>query len=248
MNGVFNSDSTAYMPAFDALKDSSAAKDFSVRQLAGDGRLFVTADFAKTIEPSDRSSYLSDAFQRPVQWLLTTRAKGTASVDRIMIIGPFEANVLYKPMESSTAATLHVFKPRCNSGYAPLHELNFHTVTAQVGRSIVPRGLAMQLALFAGQLYISSFEDYKEICRFLGLSAQALTQEMGEQGWKVAADGFILSDGQGQPGGGTGPCESPVAFFKILMSKIRRNGDGIAKTDIGILLEGKLFQPSEFEE
>lgn len=247
IEGVFISDSEAYMPAFEALKDTSAAKDFSVWQLAGEGRLLVTADFARTVKPSTSSSYLSDTFQRPVQWLLTTRAKGSATVDRIIIISPYEANQLYKRMQNSAAATLHVFKPRCNSGYAPLDRLDFHTVTAQVGTPIVPRELAMQLALFSGQLYISSFGDYKEICAFLGLSAQTLTQEMGERGWEVAADGFILSDEQGRSGGGAGPYESPVAFFKILMSKIRRNGDGIAKTHMGSLLEGNLFRPSEFE-
>lgn len=248
LNGVFIRDCTAYMPAFNALDDSSAAKDFWVLQLAGEGRLLVTADFAKTVKPPNRSSYLSDAFQRPVQWLLSSRAKGTTNVDRIIIISPYEANQLYKSMEGSTAATLHIYKPRCNSGYATMDQLDFHTVTAQVGPSIVPRRLAMQLALFSGQLYISSYGDYKEICNFLSLSTKALTQEMSELGWKVAADGFILSDEQGRSGGGSGPWESPVGFFKILMSKIRRNGDGIAKTHMGSLLEGKLFQASDFEE
>lgn len=248
IDGIFISNSKAYMPGFEALKDSSAASDFSVWQLAGNGRLLVTADFANTVKPCKGSSYISDAFQRPVQWLLTTRAKGTSEVDRIIIISPYEANQLYKSMEGSNAATLHIYKPRCNSGYASMDRLDFHTVTFQVGPSDVPRGLAMQLALFSGQLYISSYEDYIEICRFLGLSAEAVTQEMGEQGWEVAADGFILSDDQGRSGGGARPFESPVGFLKILMSKIRRNGDGIAKTHMGRLLEGKLFQESDFEE
>lgn len=48
---------------------------------------------------------------------------------------------------------------------------------------------------------------------------------MGEQGWKIAADGFILSDDQRRVGGRSGLHESPVGILKILMSKIRRNGD-----------------------
>lgn len=246
--GVFISDSTAYMPAFEALRDSSAASDFSVHLLAGARRLLVTADFAQTVKPPNTSSYHSDAFQRPVQWLLASCAEGTTTVDRIIIISPYEANQLYKPMESSTTATLHMFKPRCNSGYAPIDQLQFHTVTAQAGRSVVPRGLAMQLCLFSGQLYISSYGDYKEICSFLGLSTKAVTKKMASRGWEVASDGFILSDEQGRSGGGSGPYVSPAVFLKILMSKIRRNGEGIAKTHMGSLLEGKLFQPSEFEE
>lgn len=248
IDGLFTRNSTAYMPAFEAFRDSSAASDFSVWQLAGEGRLLVTADFANTVTPFSHSSHLSDAFQRPVQWLLTSRAKGSNLVDRIMIISPYEANQLYKPMEGSTAATLHVYKPRCNSAYAPMDQLDFHNVTAQAGNSLVPRRLAVQLGLFSGQLYISSYGDYIEICRFLGLATESVTREMSEQGWEVAADGFILSDDQGRLGGEAGPQESPVGFLKILMSKIRRNGDGIAKTHMGRLLEGKLFQESDFEE
>ena len=41
--------------------------------------------------------------------------------------------------------------------------------------------------------------------------------------------------------------KSPTKFFKVLMSKIRRNGDGISKTDMGLLLNGKLFQESYWE-
>ncbi|KAH8745833.1 hypothetical protein F5883DRAFT_438661, partial [Diaporthe sp. PMI_573] len=94
IDGVFIKGSTAYMPAFEALDNSSAASDYPVWQPAGEGGLLVTADFAKTITPCNRSSYLSDAFQRPVQWVLTSRAKGTTSVDRIIIISPYEANQL----------------------------------------------------------------------------------------------------------------------------------------------------------
>ncbi|KAG8166635.1 hypothetical protein KVR01_002324 [Diaporthe batatas] len=248
LRGVFRADSTAYMPAFEALKDCSAAKEYPVCQLTGSDRFLVTADFARTIVPTGHASFLSDVFQRPVQWVLTSREKGTATIDRMLIVSPYEANKLYKPMASSTAATLHLFKPRSNSGYASLDGLDFHTVTAQAGRSIVPRSLAVQLALFSGQLYISSFEDYKEICNFLGLSAKKVTQRMTDQGWKLSPEGFILSDDQGRAGGASGLTESPVGFFHTLMSKIRRNGDGIDKTDMGGLLVGRTFQESDFEE
>lgn len=248
LNGVFIPGSTAYMPAFESLKDTTAAKEFPVCQLAGRDRLLVTADFAKTIVRSSDPSFVSDAFQRPVQWLLSTRAKETAEIDRIIIISPYEANKLYKLMRNSTAATLHLFKPRSNSGYASLDRLNFHTVTAQVGRSVLPRGLAVQLALFSGQLYISSFEDYKEICSFLGISTMKLTQDMTDQGWKVTPEGFIISDDRGRAGGGSGLTESPVGFFNILMSKIRRNGDSIEKTHMGSLLAGRTSGESDFEE
>ena len=245
--GQFTAVSPAYMPAFEALRDSSAGKSFNVSQLAGNRRLFVTADFVKTVKQSGGVSFVSDTFQRPVQWLLTSRVLGVYVVDYIMIVSPFEANALHKSMKDSTTVTLHIYKPRCNSGYAPLDQLDLYNISAHMTRLTVPRALVIQLNLFAGQLYIDSREDYHEICKFLGLSTRAVTEQMTEQGWDVAADGFILSDGYGRVGCQSGIMESPVKFFKILMSTIRRNGDGIARTHMGSLLMGKLFQESEFE-
>lgn len=111
----------------------------------------------------------------------------------------------------------------------------------------VPRALVIQIDLFAGQLYIGSREDYQEICKFLGLSIWVTTEGMTDQGWNVAADGLILSDDEGRVGGQSGLTKTPVNFFKILMSTIRRNGDGIVKTHLGSLLTGKLFHDAEFE-
>jgi hypothetical protein len=70
---------------------------------------------------------------------------------------------------------------------------------------------------------------------------------MEQEGWQLDADGFILRDGKGQPGGKPGMRGSPVSFFKAFLSKIRRNGDGIHKTHMGSLLEGKLFSSGEWK-
>ncbi|OQN95706.1 hypothetical protein B0A48_18454 [Cryoendolithus antarcticus] len=247
MTGMISPDSKAYTPAFEALQDCSAAKDFSPSQLTADRKLFVTTDFIKTINSSGES-YVSDAFQRPVQWLLTSRTKDSDMVGYVIIISPYEANQLYNEMRSTTASTLHIYKPRCNSGYQSLDRLDFHTVSAKGTPPVVPRALGVQFGLLAGQLYLSSYEDYQAICSFLGLCADALTEEMSAQGWTVAANGFILSDDQGRAGGGSGVEDSPVNFPKIFMTKIRRNGESIAKTHIGSLLKGKLFTLLDIEE
>ncbi|KAK5124339.1 hypothetical protein LTR08_005737 [Meristemomyces frigidus] len=243
--GAFSSLSKAYTTAFESLCRLSIADALELSQLAGEGNLLVSTDFADTVKQHAIAS-VSDAFQRHVSWLLTKRAHGSNTVEYIMIISPYEANLLHPHMRSSPN-TLHVYKPRANSGYAALDGLGFHTVSVDDAPPIVPRALAVQLNLFAGQLYISSYADYLEICRFLGLSAQHPTKDMEDQGWQVDADGFILRDEQGRVGGVSGVTRSPINFLKVLMSKIRRNGDGIAKTHMGSLLEGKLFQTLEWE-
>ncbi|KXT06191.1 hypothetical protein AC578_1431 [Pseudocercospora eumusae] len=245
--GQLVSGSDAYMPAFKALSDSSAAQSlgFPFFRLARGSHLMATAEFARTVDKSG-SSYISDAFQRPVQWLLTSCPKGSSKADHILIISPYEANQLYPLMQNTISTTLHIYKPRCNSGYGALDKLDFCTFSGKSATPVVPRALAVQLNLFAGQLYISTYEDYIETCKFLGVSSKVLTEEMSQQGWRVDANGFIENDEQGRVGGESGLKKSPINFFKILMSKIRRSGENISKTQMGGLLEGKLFEESDF--
>jgi hypothetical protein len=180
-----------------------------------------------------------------VQWVLTKSSKDSREVELVMIISPFEANALL-PALSNPLVALHIYKPLCNNAYDPLDKLDLFTVSTNATLPILPRSFSVQLGLFAGQLYITSYEDYLEICKFLGLSAMLVTNEMESQGWKIGTDGFIQSDGAGNVGGSSGLTQSPVGFFKVLMSKIRRNGDGIAKTDMGKLLEGQPFLESKW--
>jgi hypothetical protein len=206
----------------------------------------VIADFATTIQQGDRSHSI-DMFQRDVQWVLNRSDKHSREVDFVLIISPYEANALYTEM-ISPLITMHLYKPRCNAGYAALDRLDLFTLSRNTDSLKLPRFLSVQLGLFTGQLYISTYADYLEIYRFLGLSEKLVTFEMEQQGWKIGSDGFILSDELGRLGGSSGLEKSPVNFFKVLMSKIRRNGDGISKTDMGALLDGKPFNRSHWKD
>ena len=244
-SGMLNISSEAYMPAFETLARTSAANKISLHQLAGERKLLASADFATAVDQSGSSSFQADAFQRHVSWVLTRRSHGNNLIDCIMIISEYEANELL-PRMTGTTMTLHKYKARCNSGYKPFDKLDLFATSAATSLPEIPRSLSVQLGLFAGQLYMSSYEDYLEICKFLGLCAGRMTKLSGRQAWKVATDGFIINDGQGRVGGTSGLTTSPTRFFKVLMSKIRRNGDGISKTDMGLLLDGKSFEESDW--
>jgi len=106
----------------------------------------------------------------------------------------------------------------------------------------LPRNLIIQLNLFAGQLYLSSYQEYVEVCQFLGLA-----YEKTEDGAVVAADGFIISqNGIVGPGSQCTFRDSPVKFLKVLMTKIRKNCEGIDKTHLGQILDGKILLPADF--
>ena len=133
---------------------------------------------------------------------------------------------------------LHLYRPQCNLVHRSFDRLDFFAIPAQAKSVTIPRSVLIQLDLFAGQLYLSSYEDYLEACTFHGLAA-----DLPKGLESVAADGFILRDSKGRDGTGM----SPVKFLQMLMSTIRRNGQAISKTDLGKMLEGKLLQRSDFE-
>lgn len=245
-NGTLLHWSRAYMPAFQVLQETSATTGLEVARL-GNNTLSATDDFANTVVESGKG-FSSDQYQRHVQWLLTSHSEEDPNtIQQVLIISPFEANELRDRTDRSRKITLHLYKAQTNLNYASLDKLDFHSIPTRLPPLSILRPLAIQLNVFAGQLYFSSYEDYLQICKFLGLAAELVTAEMVAAGWTVAADGFILSDGDGRLGGGSELRQSPLKFIKTLMPKIRRNGEGIDKTDIGSLLEGKLFQKSDFD-
>ena len=237
-NGTIKSNSSTYFPAFQALSDTSAVKGFQVSQLVGDGRLLVTKDFVQTVQKSGNVSSVFDSYLRPVQWVLSGRSKDGLNVTHLIIISPWEAQQLLPEIRKSKRVALHLYKPRCNWGHRAMDRLDFMTIPAQTTALSIPDSLHIQLALFAGQLYFSSYDDYLGACAFLGLATDV------PQGHEIiAADGFVLQDKDGDVTSGT----SPVNFLQTLMSEIRRNGQGISKTHVGSMLEGKILSPSDCE-
>ncbi|KAL4884182.1 hypothetical protein BJY04DRAFT_225986 [Aspergillus karnatakaensis] len=233
--GILDETSTAFMPAFESFRKTSAAKYLNVSEF-GPG-LLVTQDFARTVKmPKGPSSTLDD-YQRPVQWILTSVVKSKWNVHHMVIISPFEANELHSKVQKSKApVALHSYAPRQNRSYSPLDKLDLYTVSCtEQAFLIIPTFLRVQLNIFAGQLYISSFQEYLEICDALGLSSST-----APEGVTVAADGFILQE--------NAPfTQSPLRFLRSLMSQIRRDGQEIDKTHFGKILDGKLLGQDDFQ-
>ncbi|KAI1283285.1 hypothetical protein F5Y07DRAFT_408682 [Xylaria sp. FL0933] len=231
--------SPAYMRAFDALHDTSGARNFETSQFSS-AHLFVTADFAKTVQASD-DTYVSNSFQRPVQWILSSHAANKNVVDVLMIISPYEAERLMPKVQlmKPGRVTLHLYKPRCHTVYRSFDRLDFFTIPDPQTKLTVPLPLIAELNVFAGQVYFSVYEDYIETCRFLGLA-----NDVPKAGQNIAIDGYILRDSDVKPRFD----KSPVNFIRFLMCTIRRNGQDISKTYVGSMLNGKLLQRSDVKE
>lgn len=227
--------SDAFMPAFQALKNTSAVLCLDVSQFPSE--LLVTKDFATTIKRRPGSSFTTDSFQRPVGWILTSVHPDQDVVAEMVIISPFEANMLLPDVRKSTAVSLHTYAPRLNQGFSSLDKLNLYT-TAGHDVETIPDNLRMQLNLFAGQLYLDSFSDYQLVCDILGVASVETPN-----GMTVAADGFIV---HGEQDFKTTFTQSPLMFLRVLLSQIRKDCHNIDKTHMGKILEGGLLSPADF--
>ncbi|KAI1411964.1 hypothetical protein F5Y13DRAFT_200276 [Hypoxylon sp. FL1857] len=243
-SGIIKEKAVGYVPAFSALGNTSAGALFDVSQFQP--RLLVSDDFARTIR-SRGASTLLDSYERSVQWILTSGSasdEGSAdsTIKHMMVISPYEAQQLLPTIQQSKIVALHIYAPRPNLGYRRLDTLDLYTVPERLKARQIPQRLITELNLFAGQLYFDSFEQYVDACKFLGVS-----RDTPGEGEEIAADGFILRDSAGRVGGESGLRSSPVAFFKLLHTKIRRNCESIDKTHMGKLLDNQLLREKDFE-
>jgi hypothetical protein len=223
--------SQALLPAFKTLHDTSAAEFFDVSQFSSD--LLVTADFSRTALLPVGDKYVTDSYLRPVQWILTCTNSDTRMI--MIIISPFEAQKLLPDIRKYNKVTLHNYLPRPSLQFRALDSLDLFTEGGSFDSSTIPQTLSIQLNLFAGQLYMSTFEEYTAICDFLGLAWQPQ-----EHGVEVASDGFIIKNSS------SSFMRSPVKFLYVLMTKIRRNCDSIEKTHMGRILNGTLLERADF--
>ncbi|KAJ4296532.1 hypothetical protein N0V90_006577 [Kalmusia sp. IMI 367209] len=235
--------SRAFVPAFEALNSTSVAKSFDPKQFPTD--LLVTTDYIRTVKrPSGlpSKSYISDNYHRPIQWILSVpeqspRIQGSSTVMKLIVISPFEADQLLVKIKTLSKVTLHLYAARTSLAYQPLDTLDLYSVGRPFDPTSVPRSLIVQLNLFSGQLYFRSYDEYVELCEYLGLASGATIEAQ-----TVQTDGFVVP-----PMGIWGLQTSPVKFLREMVVKVRRDGEGIGKTHLGKILDGALLERNDFE-
>lgn len=233
-SGRIPSSSPAFIPAFQTLWNTSAANGFDVKEFPES--IVTTLDYKDTVALSGNDSLL-DSYQRPVQWILSTTGNDS-TVQRLVIISPHEAQELLPSIETSNHVTLHLYAPRPNLAFSPLDSLKLYPIPLLGKDWQLPSSMRLLLNVFSGQLYFASYNDYEETCRMLSLAWQAT-----ENGAVVEADGFIPHSNCDNEGTFT---KSPVKFLKVLLTKIRRDCEGIDKTHWGRIFSGEILRREDF--
>jgi len=118
----------------------------------------------------------------PRKWKLTAfvahhriaTAPGTQHVETgdtviAVVLNPWEANALMPAFRAGrTAARLHLFAPRTCLATRSAEDLLLYTTPALPTGWRAPQTLVLMLLLFAGQLYLRTYNDYVDMCQLLG--------------------------------------------------------------------------------
>ena len=236
-HGVLERSSNAFRPAFQTLCNTTAFVCCETTAWPDD--LLVTADFAQTVQAS--AGEMLDSFLRPVHWIVSCK-KG----DRVecVVLSPYETQELLPSIRQYKHVILHVYSPRLSVSVETLEDLSFCAVPA-VPESWSTPAITKQLNLFAGQLYIRTYEEYESLCSFLGLCSQPPDDHT-----EVACDGFISPSHRSQSGVIMAPaCPfmiSPVAFLRAFVA-LRRKGQSFAASHFGKILNGELISREHFQ-
>jgi hypothetical protein len=125
--GILKSKSGAFISAFKSLGNTRAARHLRLSGFSPHNGLLVTNDFIRTVAlPKGRSGFVSDSYQRHVQWVLSS-VDSSNTVRHLVIISPYEADELLPVISKSSNVTLHVYSPRSSMVYRPLDHLMLYT-------------------------------------------------------------------------------------------------------------------------
>ena len=235
--GTLDRNSDAFQPAFELFGDTSANEYLEVETWPEN--LLVTADFARTVHAA-KNQHL-DSFLRPVHWVAS--AKNGNTVDCV-VLSPYEAHTLLPFIRQRKISTLHVYSPRVSMSVRTLEDLSFCAIPA-VPKCRPHPPFVMQLNLFAGQLYLRSYEEYLSVCRFLGLCFRPPCEQI-----QVGCDGFVSPTGRPEFDAiMETECPfttSPVGFLRMLMA-LRRKRQNFQRSHFGRILHGELLVKEQFQ-
>ncbi|KAI9459074.1 hypothetical protein HD554DRAFT_1685585 [Boletus coccyginus] len=225
---------SAFLPVFTSLERSSAAtRDSDVWSPL----ILATADFYNTIDPESTQGTM-DQYLRPVQWILS-RKQGRGQL--LVLLSPFEANLLMPDIRASEYVHLHLYAPRTSQRMKPFDDLRLYSIPPLPSDWTPPWDLIDQLNMFAGQLYLRDYTSYLRLCRFLGVPT-SMTDSPNDTA--IRRNLFKIP----------GTFEEMEVTFSgsplppvMALLAIRNRRRPFARTHMGKILQGQLLEKKDFE-
>lgn len=164
LEGYIQTGSTEILNRFSRADDVIVGKS-SAYTLAGPDQFWkdihVSEGFTSTVEKPGSGFY--DDYTRPVNWILTCKSECPATA--LLVISPYEVNQLLSVIiDPASAVILHSYEPRVTRTMSSV-DSSISTPFTQATENWLNLSpiLRRQLHLFAGQLYINTYEEYLEL-------------------------------------------------------------------------------------
>lgn len=199
--------------------------------------LLATEDFCRAIKESGSVEGWENSYLRPVQWVLSRKMRGR---DFLVLVSPYEANLLMPKIKVSEHVHLHMYIPRTTKRMKPADDLKLYSVPPLPSDWTPPWDLIDQLNVFAGQFYLSDYASYVRLCRFLGIHTEHSPQKAGTV---IARNWFNNPDSSDEEiknrFDGT-----PLPLVMMLLAV--RQGMAFAGTHMGRVLDGWPLSEEDF--
>jgi hypothetical protein len=211
--------------------------------------LFVTLDFCRTIQPLSPVRNSMDDFIRPVEWIIVPNVPEPSFA---VALSSFEANALFNNIKSEQRVRLYLFSHRKSSHMRTFEDFDHFILPSQVPAPIFPRGLAHQINIFSGSVFLRDLQTYRDVCRLLGLhfdrieASDSFTPANARP--TVIDSTYFVTDPATRAGLGMnnqGLLETPVPFLMRLLVT-RRHGQGLGPSHMGKLLQGVRLTEEDF--
>ena len=236
---------SSIVPAFEAfMRWGDADADYETAKawmgIECTKRLCVTNDFLHSVQLSGGSPM--DDFHRRVRYITTNLLAPKYAI----VISQFEAGKLLPQFRLGPYARLHLYTPKITRSMMSFADLNAYIVAKDRNGACLDRPLLQNINLFSGALYLESFQDYINLCHFLGIATDQI---------RKTSDGKPFNNGEFVPAerrkliGWPTECpfiQDPLPFLAHLLS-IRHRGQDISRSHLGMLVRNKPVPIDNFD-
>jgi len=225
------------------------------------------SELESEVESEVEAKLETDLLLHPVIWIMSTHALHNSNYPTLIIVSLFEANELLPAIRESSFVNLYMYSPRMQKAAVGIFDLVSGPTPPfpdkHRSHSIHPEmeELLIQINVYAGGLYFSSYEMYRKTCAFLGMCDMGKEQPTSSSiGWQRPLaecgagkldDTHPGDDAQvsGNEGGAVTaqPQRTRWEYLKHLV-KLRARGVNIEHTHMGCLLRGEILQEKEWGE